>query len=53
MPSVAPSAIVVDYDLTDETKIRAIMTEMTLDEETGGSPIISYSMDWDEGSSGN
>jgi hypothetical protein len=29
------------------------MTEMILETETGGSPITSYSMDWDEGSSGN
>lgn len=29
------------------------MTAMTTELETGGSPIISYAMDWDEGSSGN
>jgi len=29
------------------------MTAMTLEAETGGSEIISYSIDWDEGSSGN
>jgi hypothetical protein len=53
MPNTAPSSLVVDYDLTDESQIRVIMTEMILETETGGSPITSYSMDWDEGSSGN
>jgi hypothetical protein len=29
------------------------MTEMTDDSQTGGSPIISYSVAWDSGTSGN
>ena len=30
-----------------------LLTAMTNDLQTGGSPIISYSLEWDKGTSGN
>ena len=45
--------MIIDSRFTNESQIRVNMTSMNLISETGGSPIISYSLEWDEGSSRN
>lgn len=52
-PNSVPAALVVDYSFTNESQIRVNMTAMTLDSDTGGSPIISYSVEWNKGSGAN
>jgi hypothetical protein len=42
----------VNLDQTDEQQIALTMTEITSTEDTGGSAIVSYSLEWDEGSLG-
>jgi len=46
-PPATPADLIVNLDETDETQITVIMTELTTAEEVGGSPIVSYSLEWD------
>lgn len=41
----------VDYDNTDTTKITVVMTSVT-GTNTGGSDVISYNLEWDNGTYG-
>lgn len=45
-PPIAPDDLQVDLSKTDETSIYVIMSTLTQD---GGSPIVSYSLEWDTG----
>ena len=50
-PPVAPKALIVDLSKTNENQIALEMTAMIAVSETGGSPIVSYSLEWDDASS--
>ena len=51
-PLPQPADLAVNFDQTDEQQIALMMTEITLTEDTGGSAIVSYSLEWDGGSLG-
>jgi hypothetical protein len=40
---------VIDSTISDENKIKVVLTAMTDEVEQGGSPITSYSIEWDLG----
>jgi hypothetical protein len=48
---VDPKALIVDLSKTNESQISLEMTAMIAVGETGGSPIVSYSLEWDYASS--
>jgi len=53
-PIGTPAALILDPAQTDETRATVEMPEIPAGDATatGGSPILSYSLEWDSGSSG-
>lgn len=51
-PPNAPDPLIVNYDETNESQISLVMTAFASIAETGGSEIISYSLEWDGGNPG-
>lgn len=43
----------IDQENTFEQQITVLMKEVTNSFKTGGSPITSYSLEWDSGTSGS
>ena len=50
---IKPLPMTADLAHTDTTKATVSMTSLTDPTLTGGSPIVSYSIEWDQGSSGS
>jgi hypothetical protein len=51
-PPIAPPQLIVDFTKTNENQITVIMSQIIDESATGGSPITSYSLEWDQGSDG-
>lgn len=51
-PPISPPAVAIDVTKTNENQITVVMTQISLQSVTGGSPITSYSLEWDQGNSG-